>query len=106
MVRVAIILLTALSVLANAQCFGKCLSRACSENRSAPPAGSCHHGGAPSPQKTVQPCAHPFFVTDDGSHGKPVPLPLAGPTRSFAVSPPVNQPLSPPPPPPPPFIPP
>src|SRR6266849_6082659 len=80
----AILLLTALSVLANAQCFGKCLSRACSENRHAPPAGSCHHGGA------VQPCVHPLFVTEDGSHGKPVPLQLAGPARSFAVSAVVN----------------
>ena len=86
MVRAPIILLIALSVLANAQCFGKCLSRACSENRSAPPAESCHHGGAPSDQKTVNLCAHLVFVTEDVSTGKPVPLQLAGPARSFAVS--------------------
>src|SRR5260370_3739215 len=86
MVRVAIMLLTALSVLANAQCFGKCLSRACSENRSAPPASSCHHGGPPSHQKTVQSCAHLVFVTEDGSTSKPAPLQLAGPVQSFAVS--------------------
>src|SRR5712691_5252002 len=86
MVRVAIILLTALSVLANAQCFGKCLSRACSENRSAPPVSSCHHGGAPSHQKTVQSCAHLVFVTEDGSTSKLAPLQLAGPVQSFVVS--------------------
>src|SRR2546430_8386783 len=52
------------------QCFGKCLSRACSENRSAPPAESCHHGGAPSNQKTVNLCAHLVFVTEDVSTGR------------------------------------
>src|SRR5882724_322717 len=81
----AILLLTAFAVLANAQCFGKCLTRDCNESQPVP-AGSCHrHGGAPSETKTVAPCTHLAVVAEDASDVNDTRLEVAVPALSFVA---------------------
>ena len=78
MVRAAI-LVTVLAVLANAQCFGNCVTNSCAQ-----PAGSCHH----NQKKTIEPCGHRPLIADDAAQLDRSPLTTPIPFAAAAPDPP------------------